>query len=63
MVVSYNSGPMAEDWDPQERNVTPERDDEQSVVQWHRVMARSGSHWVELNAGHFPDPPRGKVGD
>ena len=55
------SGPVGEGPLPEEeRNVVPPADDGESEVQWHRRMAKSGSHWVLLNCGHF-DPSRGRV--
>lgn len=58
------SGPFTEDPRFSPRNTEEPGDDEQKEprplledtgTHWHRRMAKSGSHWVELNYGHFED--------
>jgi hypothetical protein len=38
-----------------EEESSPEPELVDTGTHWVRRMARSGSHWVELNRGHFED--------
>jgi hypothetical protein len=61
------SGPFTEDPRFSPRNTEEPGDDEQEgprnlEPRWRAEMSPSGSHWTELNWGHF-DQSRGPVED